>query len=106
MANRFPRAPLVTNKFLGSKNAELPCRLGHISIAKYPSMKLAKLVGCLIFAGLGVGASQALSAGPVNDKVLADVQSKIQQIGGDVRELQAEKNRAVERLQKLELQYG
>ncbi|TPQ24513.1 peptidase M23 [Methylomonas koyamae] len=68
-------------------------------------MALARVVGCLVFAGLG-GVSQTLSAAPANDKTLADVQSKIQQIGGDVRDLQAEKNRAVEQLQKLEMQYG
>ncbi len=59
-----------------------------------------------MIAFASVGAALPVAADPSNARALADVQSKIQQVGGDVKSLAAEKVRLLEQLQKLERQYG
>lgn len=61
---------------------------------------------CLLIVCMGIGGVLPALADPEKARALAEVQSKIQQVGGDVRSLQAEKARLLEQLQKLERQYG
>lgn len=106
MPDRSSCAPLVSSSSVARKQTESQCRLGDLGFAKFRPIRFEALSCCILVAGLGFATSQPLSADPVREKGLAEVQSKIQQIGSEVRDLQAERNRALEQLQKLELQYG
>ena len=61
---------------------------------------------CLLLTCLGIGVALSAMADPDKARALAEVQSKIQQVGGDVRSLGVEKVQLLEQLQKLERQYG
>jgi len=60
----------------------------------------------LLLVCIGGGWLLPTLADPGKTRSLADVQSQIQQVGGDVKSLEAEKSRLLEQLQKLERQYG
>lgn len=60
----------------------------------------------LLLVCIGFGWVWPVLADPGKTRSLADVQSQIQQIGGDVKSLEEEKSRLLEQLQRLERQYG
>lgn len=106
MPDRSSCAPLVPSQSAARKQTEPQRRLGNLRFAKFRLIRFEALSRCILVAGLWVATSQPLSADPVRERDLVDVQSKIQQIGDEVRDLQAEKLRALDQLQKLERQYG
>lgn len=59
---------------------------------------------CILLAGLGPVIP--VCAENADNRDLARIQGKIQNVGEDVRELEAEKGRLLDQLQKLERQYG
>ncbi|WP_427501048.1 murein hydrolase activator EnvC family protein [Methylomonas sp. MED-D] len=63
---------------------------------------------CLRLSILLAGLSLAIPvcAENTDSRDLAEIHDKIQHVGGDVRELEAEKSRLLDQLQKLERQYG
>lgn len=65
-----------------------------------------KLVCRVLMVCAGAIGSWQLVADPTNDRDLAGVQSKIQQVSGEVKALEVEKGRLLDQLQKIERQYG
>ncbi|ATG92190.1 peptidase M23 [Methylomonas koyamae] len=106
MLERSSCLPPLPNQFANCKKNESRCRLGDLWLVEFAPIRLAALSRYMLGAVFGFVVSLPLSADPSREKTLADVQSKIDRVGGEVRDLQAEKNRALDQLQKLELQYG
>lgn len=73
-----------------------------------PFLKRRQMKTCLnaLIAAIGICTISPPAAGIENNRDLADIQSEIQRIGGDVRTLAAEKNTQLEELKKIEKQYG
>lgn len=61
---------------------------------------------CFLIAVTGIGPALSAEANAENSRELSKVQSKIQQVGTDVRNLATEKTAQLEQLKKLEKQYG
>lgn len=61
---------------------------------------------CRLFTVFWLIGSWPSYADPLNGRELADVQSRIQHVSGEVKELEVEKARLLDQLQKLERQYG
>jgi septal ring factor EnvC (AmiA/AmiB activator) len=60
----------------------------------------------LLISSIGISLALSVEANSEKSRELAEVQSKIQQVGADVRNLALEKNAQIEQLKKLEKQFG
>ena len=61
---------------------------------------------CFLLTALGISPALYAATDAVKNRELREVQSKIQQVGADVRVLAAEKSEQIDQLRKLEKQFG
>lgn len=61
---------------------------------------------CLLIAAIGVSPALSAATDAEKSRALVEIQSKIQQVDADVKNLAAERTAQVEQLKKLEKQYG